>query len=166
MSSPDPSLRTDSVAAFRLPSAAGVALIKAFEQCRLRAYLPTPDDVPTIGWGSTRAADGMPVRMGDCWTQVQADAVFHDHLIVLGRVISRLLDGAATDQPQFDALVSFAYNLGAGALGRSTLLKLHRAGDCAGAAAQFARWNKQGPKVLAGLTRRRAAEAVLYRSGK
>lgn len=166
MSSPDPSLRTDSVPVFQLPSAVGVTLIKAFEQCRLRAYLPTPHDVPTIGWGSTRAVDGVPVRMGDCWTQVQADRVFHDNLIVLGRVIGRLLHGAATNQPQFDALASFAYNLGAGALGRSTLLTLHRAGDFSAAAAQFARWNKQGATVLPGLTRRRAAEADLYRGGK
>jgi lysozyme len=60
------------------------------------------------------------------------------------------------------ALVSFAYNVGVGALGSSTLLRLLNAGDHAGAAAQFGRWNKAGGKALAGLTKRRAAEAALF----
>lgn len=150
-------------AAFRLPSATGIALIKAFEQCRLTAYRPTPRDVPTIGWGSTRDRSGRPVRMGLVWTQAEADAVFHDQLMALARGVSRSLDGAPTSQPHFDALVSLAYNIGEAALARSTLLALHRLGDHDAAAAQFARWNRQGPLVLAGLTRRRAAEAALYR---
>ena len=64
---------------------------------------------------------------------------------------------------QFDALVSFHYNTGA--IGRATLTKLHRAGDYGGAARQFARWNRAGGRVMVGLTRRRAAEAALYRRG-
>jgi len=67
-------------------------------------------------------------------------------------------------QGQFDALVSFAFNCGEKALAGSTLLRLHLAGDHAGAAKQFARWNQGGGKVLAGLTKRRAAEAALYLS--
>ncbi len=63
---------------------------------------------------------------------------------------------------QLGALTSFAYNLGSGALASSTLLKLLNAGDYAGAAAQFARWNKARGKTLAGLTKRRAAEAALF----
>ena len=85
-------------------------------------------------------------------------------LLALAREVGRELGQAHTRQPQFDALVSFAYNLGATALARSTLLALHRAGDFTGAAAQFARWNRQGKVVLAGLSRRRAAEAALYRT--
>ena len=165
MSIPIPPTRTDrSSAVFRMPSAAGIALIKAFEQCRLHAYLPTPHDVPTIGWGSTRDSDGTRIRIGQVWTQAHADAVFNDHLLTLAREVGRAIAGAPTSQPQFDALVSFAYNLGSTALTRSTLLALHRAGDFAGAAAQFARWNRQGKIVLAGLSRRRAAEATLYRT--
>ena len=61
-------------------------------------------------------------------------------------------------------MVSFAYNVGLGNLASSTLLKLHKAGDHAGAAAQFARWNKAAGKVLPGLTRRRTAESQLYGS--
>ncbi|HPU14470.1 MAG TPA: lysozyme [Polymorphobacter sp.] len=153
-----------ATAAFHLPSAAAIALIKSFEKCRLHAYLPTPDDVPTIGWGSTRDSDGSRIRLGQVWTQAQADTVFNDQLLALAREIGGCLAQARTSQPQFDALVSFAYNLGAAALARSTLLALHRAGDFAGAAAQFARWNRQGKTVLPGLARRRAAEAALYRT--
>lgn len=166
MSIPQPPARTDSAPGFRLPSAAGIAMIKAFEQCRLIAYLPTPHDVPTIGWGSTRAADGRPVQLGQRWTQAQADSVFYDQLIALSRVLGRLLTDSMTCQSQFDALLSFAYNLGTGALARSTLLALHRAGDFTGAAAQFVRWNHQGRIVLPGLSRRRAAEVALYRNGQ
>jgi lysozyme len=65
-------------------------------------------------------------------------------------------------QSQFDAIVSFAFNVGEQALAKSTLLKKHLAGDYAGAAKEFARWTRGGGKVLAGLVKRRAAEAALY----
>lgn len=159
-----PTTTGNTAPVFRLPSAAGVSLIKSFEACRLHAYLPTPHDVPTIGWGSTRDRDGARIRIGQTWTQTHADAVFNDTLLALAHEVGRMLAGTRTSQPQFDALVSFAYNLGATALARSTLLALHRAGDFTGAAAQFARWNRQGKVVLAGLSRRRAAEAALYRT--
>ncbi len=68
------------------------------------------------------------------------------------------------NQDQFDALVSFTFNLGEGNLKSSTLLKKVNAGDFAGAAQEFQRWNKAGGKVLPGLTRRRACEALLFQS--
>ena len=82
-----------------------------------------------------------------------------------------MLRGKPCTQYQFDALVSFAYNVGldidadniAEGLGDSTLLRKHLAGDYEGAAAQFAAWNKNDGKVLRGLVRRRAAEAAMYR---
>jgi lysozyme len=142
------------------PSRACIDLIKRFEQCRLHAYLPTPQDVPTIGWGST----GLDIRLGMTWTQEQADARFLLDVARFADKVEKLLqDGAATTQGEFDALVSLAYNIGTGNLASSTLLRMHKAGDKAGAAAQFARWNKQKGKVLNGLTIRRAAEASLYR---
>ncbi len=140
--------------------------IKGFEQCRLKAYKPTPNDVPTIGWGST----GPDVRMGMTWTQAQADARFAHDLAAFAAGVTHELAGAATTQGQFDAMVSFAYNVGldddadtkAEGLGDSTLLRKHKAGDYAGAAAEFPKWNKQAGVVLNGLTKRRAAERAIY----
>lgn len=69
-------------------------------------------------------------------------------------------------QSRFDALVSFTFNCGVGALATSTLLKKHRAGDYQGAAREFKKWNRAGGRVLKGLSRRRAAEAKLYLDGR
>lgn len=134
------------------------ALIQSYEQCRLTAYLPTPNDVPTIGWGST----GPDIELGMTWTQEQCDARFATDLARFATGVENALDGAPTLAREFGAIVSLAYNIGTGAFASSTLCRLHRAGNKAGAAAQFARWNKQAGRVLAGLTRRRAAEAALY----
>lgn len=127
---------------------------------RVEAYLPTPDDVPTIGYGST----GPDIALGTIWTVAQCEARFAAQLQEFASGVLTALDGAPVTQGQFDAMVSLAYNIGIGALRNSTLLKLHKAGDYASAAAQFARWNKQAGKVLNGLTIRRAAEAEFYRS--
>ena len=105
------------------------------------------------------------------WTQAQADARFDRDLARFAAGVERLLRGRPTTQAQFDAMVSFAYNVGldddgdgiAEGFGDSTLLRLHKAGDFIGAANQFRLWNKQKGVVLAGLTRRRAGEAALYR---
>lgn len=148
------------------PSPRCEAFIKSFEKCRLKAYLPTKNDVPTIGWGAT----GPDIKLGMVWTQAQADARFSRDLAHFAAGVQRLLKGAPTTQAQFDALVSFAYNVGLDedddtkpeGLGDSTLLKKHKAGDYAGAAAQFKFWNKQKGVVLAGLTRRSADETAMY----
>ena len=134
------------------------ALIKSYEQCRLSAYLPTPNDVPTIGWGST----GPDIRLGMTWTEAQCDDRFAADLARFAYGVQAALGGAPTLPREFGAMVSLAYNIGTGAFGASTLCRKHRAGDKIGAAAQFGRWNKQAGRVLAGLTRRRAAEAALY----
>jgi len=68
-------------------------------------------------------------------------------------------------QPQFDALVSFAYNVGPAAFAGSTLVRLLNAGDYAAVSGQLARWTKAGGKPLPGLVRRRAAEARLFAHG-
>ena len=135
------------------------ALIKSYEQCRLKAYMPTPNDRPTIGWGTT----GDDVRMGMTWTQEQCDERFAADLARFAKGVSAALHGTPATPAQFGAMVSLAYNIGTGAFASSTLAKLHRAGDYDGAAEQFARWNKQAGEVLGGLTKRRAAEAALYR---
>lgn len=139
----------------------GIDLIHSFEKCVLFAY-PDPGsrngDPWTVGWGST----GPGIAKGTIWTQEQADDRFAADLIRFEEGVTKLLAGAPTTQNQFDAVVSFAYNVGTSAFGSSTLLRKHKAGDFAGAQAQFARWNKNDGRVLKGLTRRRAAEAALY----
>jgi len=137
-------------------------LIKDFEGCRLKAY-PDPGsggDPWTIGWGAT----GPGIRRGVVWTQAQADGRLATDLVGYEAGVVKALAGSPATDNQRGALISMAYNIGTGALASSTLIKKHRAGDYAGAAAEFARWNKAGGKVLAGLTRRRAAEAAVYRS--
>ncbi|MCW2763398.1 MAG: bacteriophage lysozyme [Marmoricola sp.] len=154
-------------------SPVGIALIHSFEQCRLKAY-PDPgskDGKPwTIGWGSTTDENGNPIQPGTVWTQSRCDARFVADLARTEVGVNLLLGGRPATQGQFDALVSFAYNVGldidddtkAEGLGDSTLLRKHLAGDYAGARAQFAAWNKNDGAVMAGLTRRRAAEAAVY----
>lgn len=146
----------------------GEAIIKEFEGCskklpdgRFAAY-PDPasgGDPWTIGWGST----GPDIRKGVVWTQEQADVRFAEHSAQFAASVAALLEGAPTSQHQFDAMVSLAYNIGVRNFAGSTLLRKHKAGDFEGAAKEFPRWNKAAGKVLSGLTRRRAAEAKLYR---
>jgi GH24 family phage-related lysozyme (muramidase) len=157
-------------------SKAGLDLIKSFESCakaigggRFQAY---PDPAPgnnglpvTIGWGSTRGFDGKPIKLGTVWTQEQCDRKKAEDMAEFEAQVRAILGSTPTTQGQFDALVSFAYNLGSAALRGSTLMRKHKAGDHAGAANEFVKWNKAGGKVMRGLTRRREAEAALYRKG-
>lgn len=133
----------------------GLDLIKQFEGLYLKAYR-CPAGVPTIGYGHTAG-----VAMGQAITQQQADDYLRRDVRQFERAVARLVSVPLT-QGQFDALVSFAFNLGEGALAQSTLLRMLNAGDYAGAAAQFDRWNKAGGRVLPGLVRRRAAERALF----
>ena len=96
-------------------------------------------------------------------TQAQADAALQADLARFARGVWTAISEKETTQNRFDALVSFAFNVGLGNLLSSTLLRKHIAGDYVGAADQFIRWNRAAGKVLAGLTRRREAEAKLYR---
>lgn len=140
----------------RKTSAAGIALIVGFEGERLAAYL-CPAGVWTIGVGHT----GPDVRPGLRIARDRSRALLAQDLARFEQAVARLAPVAT--QAQFDALVAFAFNVGIDALAGSTLLRKHNAGDYAGAAAEFARWNKAGGKTLPGLTARRAAEARLYR---
>lgn len=134
----------------------GLPLIKQFEGCKLTAYL-CPANVWTIGWGRT-----INVKRGDTCAQAQADAWLTEEYDAFERKVLALVKVPVTSN-QLGALVSFAYNVGVGALGSSTLLRLLNGKDYQGAAGQFSRWDKAGGRVLAGLTRRRAAEAALFR---
>lgn len=137
----------------------GIAVLKYFESCSLSAYPdPATGGAPwTIGWGHT----GPEVIPGLVWTQAKADAQLLADLAERELAVSCSVTKTVT-QGQFDALVDFVYNLGAGNFDGSTLLKLVNAGDMSGAAAQFARWNRAAGKPMRGLTRRRAAEAALF----
>lgn len=146
-----------------IPSATITAFVKGFEACRLKAYLPTPNDVWTIGYGHT-----VGVEPGMIWTQQQADDAFTVDLAAFGKEVWALIGIAKTTQGQFDAMVSLAFNIGIGNFKSSSVLTNHCAGHYQTAAWAFSLWNKQRDKhgelqVLTGLTRRRAAEALIYR---
>lgn len=149
------------------PSPACTALVQQFEGCAKKqadgsfAAYPDPGtggDPWTIGWGTT----GADVKPGVIWTQQQCDARLASDLSAFAAKVAGVIGAASTTQHQFDAMVSFAYNVGVTNLANSTLLRLHKAGDFAGAQAQFARWNKAAGRILPGLVKRRAAEAALY----
>lgn len=136
--------------------AAGLALIKSFEQCRLSAY-QDQGGVWTIGWGHT----GPEVHGGLQWTQAQADAALEADLQVAVNAVMRHADAALT-QNQFDALVSFVFNVGAEAFATSTLLRLLNGGYPRLAALQFPHWDNVDGVQNNGLLRRRDAEQQLF----
>lgn len=140
----------------------GIALIKQFEGCKLTAYQDSVG-VWTIGYGWTKPVDGKPIRAGMTIKQETAERLLKTGLVSYESDVSRLVKVGLT-QGQFDALVSFTYNLGARSLSTSTILLKLNAGDYAAAADEFLRWNKAGGKVLNGLTRRREAERALFLS--
>lgn len=154
-------------------SQAAVDLVHSFETCATTAYKDpgSINGLPiTNGWGSTTDLEGKPIKLGVTWDRKYSNAVFFRDKIKFETGLNLLLAGSKTTQTQFDALFSFAYNVGldiddddkAEGLGDSTLLRKHRAGDYVGARAEFAKWNKNDGVVMRGLTRRRAAEAEMY----
>lgn len=132
----------------------GIELIKSFEGLELSAYKDSVG-VVTIGYGHTKTA-----KMGQKITEARAEALLRSDLDWAEKSVNKLAKSPTQDQ--FDALVSFVFNLGETNFSKSTLLKKHNAGDFKGAKAEFVRWNRAGGKVLKGLTRRREAEARLY----
>ena len=153
--------------ASRKLSPSGAALIKAFESCQKRdgglfkAYV-CPAGVLTIGWGHTNTL-GRAFDKTARWTQQDCDDVFAEDMAVFEQLVTAMVK-VPLKQHQFDALVSFAYNVGGGNLRSSTLLRKLNAGDYDGAALEFHKWNRSNGKVLPGLVRRRAAEALLFQN--
>ena len=141
----------------------GLELIKDFEGFSSSAYLDVVN-IPTIGWGNTFYEDGTKVKLGDQISktdalkllEVVANRDFADWIFLSIKV--------KVTQSQFDAMVSLAYNIGAGAFLKSTLLKKVNAGDFAGAGEEFLRWNKALGKEVLGLTKRREREKQLFLS--
>lgn len=136
----------------------GIALIKSAEGLRLKAYPdPGTGGLPwTIGYGSTSG-----VTRNMVITEAQAEQMLAADLVRFERIVERAVRVPVT-QGQFDALVSFTYNVGEGNFTKSTLLRKLNAGDTAGAAEQFSRWVHAGGKVLPGLVKRRVAERALF----
>ena len=133
----------------------GLDLIKHFEGCELEAY-KCPAGVWTIGYGHTKG-----VYEGQTITEEEAEQMLKDELVEYEGYVNNLVT-VGLNQNQFDAMVSWVYNLGGGNLKASTLLKVLNSGNYAGVPEQMLRWNKAGGKVLEGLTRRRQAEADLF----
>jgi len=160
---------------------AGIALIKSFEglgdgnssTINLEPYLD-PVDIWTIGWGHA-IRDGADFLRGPenkaranalypgGITKVQAETLLRADLLDTCRDVQTAVTVPVNDN-QFAALVSFTFNVGIGNLKSSTLLRFVNARRFTDAAGEFGRWNKSAGQVLAGLTRRRAAEAALFAS--
>ena len=133
----------------------GIALIKEFEGLRLKAY-KCPGGVWTIGYGHTTG-----VKPGMVISEAQAEEDLKADLIAFERYLNGL--GLALNQNQFDALVSFIYNVGTGNFSSSTLLRKVRANPQDNSIMdEFLRWVYSKGRVLPGLQRRRLAEMKLY----
>ncbi len=138
-------------------SAEGISLIKKFEGCELTAYQCSAG-VWTIGYGHTKGIEeGMEI------SQEEAEQMLVDELHEYENYINKYVT-APLSQNQFDAMVSWVYNLGPANLKASTLLKVLNAEDYDGVPAQIKRWNKAGGEILDGLIRRREAEARLFKN--
>lgn len=136
-------------------SEAGLKFIEEFEGCKLSAY-PDQGGVWTIGVGHTRG-----VKEGMTCSEEQALAWLAEDVLGAEKTVKRQVT-VALSQTQFDALVSFAFNIGS--IG-PTMLKCINAGDLEGAAKEFPRWSHIGKVKVAGLLRRRLAEQKLFQEG-
>lgn len=139
----------------------GKALIKAFESVRLKPYQCSAG-VWTIGIGHTSAAGGLQVtKSTPPITEAEAYAMFDDDLKQYERAVTKAC--GPLEQHQFDALVGLCFNIGIGAFAGSTAAKRAKAGNHERVPEAIMWWNKSKGEVLDGLTRRRRAEAALYR---
>lgn len=136
---------------------AGLSLIKSFEGLRLEKYRDAIGKW-TIGYGHLILPnESFPEKL----TRPAAELLLQSDLQAVEQAVSKLVKAQLT-QNQFDALVSFAFNVGSGNLSSSTLLKKLNAGDYKGAADEFPKWNKAAGKVMNGLVARRTAERELF----
>ena len=141
----------------------GIKLIAEFEGFSSKPYL-CPAGVPTIGYGTTIYPSGTHVEMSDkAISKEQAMSILKYQVDrSYGATVNRYVQNTDITQNQFDAMVSFTYNLGSGNLKSSTLLKRVNQGKMSKASKEFLKWDKAGGRKLAGLTRRRQAESALF----
>lgn len=136
-----------------------VKLIAQFEGCKLSAYKDIVG-IPTIGYGETKG-----VKMGDVWTQEQADTALRTRAKeFMDGVLKACPRLASFTSNQIAAITSLAYNIGLGAFASSTVCRKAMAGDRAGAADAILMWNKAGGKEIAGLSNRRREERRVFMS--
>ncbi|AVU30240.1 muraminidase [Serratia marcescens] len=143
-------------------SKTGIELIKRFEGLELKAYQDSVG-VWTIGYGWTQPVDGKKVGPDMVIDQATADRLLKCGVVQYEQGVNQLVKVKIT-QGQFDALVSFAYNLGLRSLSTSTLLQKLNAGDNQGSADQFGCWVNAGGVELKGLVKRRSAEREMFLS--
>ena len=141
-------------------NSAGIALIKEFEGCRLKAYKDAVG-VLTIGYGHTSMAGPPLVMPGMTITQQQADDILITDLAKYELAVSKAIKRQPTPN-QFAAMVSLCFNVGPGNFRKSTVCRAFNEGSLIRSSNAFLRWNKAGGRVLAGLTRRRLAERDLF----
>ena len=151
----------------------GLALIKRFEGCKYTPY-KCPAGLWTVGYGTVLYPDQIrlkmperlsyPLRVEDSrkFSQEEIDAFLATELRSTERGVARYCPASVGNQNQFDALVSFAYNCGVGALQRSTIRQAYNRGEVETAADGFLKYTRGGGKILPGLTRRREAEKALF----
>tara|TARA_R110002167_G_scaffold149751_1_gene343217 strand:- start:499 stop:972 length:474 start_codon:yes stop_codon:yes gene_type:complete len=140
-------------------SQSGLDHIKSYEGCKLKTYRCS-GKVLTIGWGHTKG-----VEEDQEITQKEADAFLVKDIEMVETHVDRLVK-TDLEQHQWDAIVSWCFNLGCGNLRASTMLQVINSGDLDKVSEQIIRWDKVGKKAVAGLTRRRKAEADLFDNGK
>lgn len=142
-------------------SSAGLAFVEARESFRAHAY-PDATGIPTVGYGSTGPDIHLGMIVTQGWAAIRLARDMGAAVSCVNQHVSTCL---ALTQGEFDALCDFAYNCGLGAFEHSTLLRKLDTGDFAGAAAEFAKWDKAGGRTLAGLEARRLAEAKMFDGG-
>ena len=157
-------------------SEAGIQLIKSFEGCHNTPYR-CPATLWTAGYGHVlypdqarlktpeRTAYPLNAEHNRTFEYDEIDSILEKDLERFEAGVLRLCPSAADSQSQFDAIVSFSFNVGLGNLQASTLRMKYNRGEFEGAADEFLKWNKSSGKVLQGLVRRREAERVLFLSG-
>ena len=141
-----------------------VDIIMATEELRLKAYKPTPNDRFTIGYGTTYYPNGRAVMPGDTCSKEEAVYYFVSFLAKCEEVVVEKVR-VELNQHQYDALVSFIYNIGAKEFSESTLLRKLNIGDILGASKEFDRWIYQEGQILPGLVKRRKHEKQIFLSG-
>ena len=145
----------------RLINERGIEIVKSFEGLALRPYV-CAGGVNSVGYGATRSSTGGPIDLDmESITEAEAEALLVRDLESAEGWGRRLIKTSLSEN-QFSALTSFTFNVGAGALQRSTLRMKLNSEEFQGAADEFPKWHRAGGRILTGLVWRRVAEQTLF----